>query len=159
REARLRQERQPKPGLQLEERHGPVLGLLAHDPPRRQAEAITVEPEGPLEIIDGEGDEGDAWLHGSSLRCGCSDNPEPRPECGVGGSPGTMIPVGPYGGASPLEGGRTRHGRDRGGLTRRTRSPRNGWGAQVSHPRIQVRRRTSIQEYISIIVRPSSSRI
>src|SRR5439155_13346616 len=48
--------------LQVEERDGAVLELLADDAVGRQSEAVPVEPERPLQIVDAQGEHGDPRL-------------------------------------------------------------------------------------------------
>ena len=63
-EAPPRPERELQARLQLEERDGSVLEFGSDDPLRGQAHAVPVERDGPVEVVDAERDERDAWLHG-----------------------------------------------------------------------------------------------
>ena len=45
-----------------------MLELLAHDPLRGQAETVAVEMHCAFEVVDGQGDQGDAGLHAARLR-------------------------------------------------------------------------------------------
>jgi hypothetical protein len=50
--------------LEIEERYRAVLELGADDALRGEAKAVAVESDGAFQVVDPEGDEGDAWLHG-----------------------------------------------------------------------------------------------
>jgi len=54
REARAGPERQPKSGLKVEEGDGSMLELLPNDPVSLQAEAIPIEANGALQVVDAE---------------------------------------------------------------------------------------------------------
>ena len=58
-----RPERELEAGLQVEEDDSAMLELLADDALRGQAEAVAVEDERPLQVVDAEGNEGDARFH------------------------------------------------------------------------------------------------
>lgn len=51
-------------GLQIKEGDGPMLELPAKDALRWKAQAISIEVHRPLQILDAEGDNRDARLHG-----------------------------------------------------------------------------------------------
>ena len=55
-QARAGPECQPQSGLQLEEGDGPVLELLSDDSLGFQAEAIPIEADGALQVVDAESD-------------------------------------------------------------------------------------------------------
>jgi hypothetical protein len=50
--------------LQVEENDRAVLELLADDALGRQAQAIAIEAERPLQVVDADRDQGDPRLHG-----------------------------------------------------------------------------------------------
>jgi hypothetical protein len=56
RQARAGPECQPQSGLQLEEGDGSVLELLSDDSLGFQAEAIPIEADGALQVVDAESD-------------------------------------------------------------------------------------------------------
>src|SRR5438128_2156246 len=62
-----RPERELQAGLQVEEGDGAVLELLADDALRRQAEAVAVEAQRPLQVVDAQGEHGDPRFHGHWL--------------------------------------------------------------------------------------------
>lgn len=72
REVVTRPDRQFHAGLQVEERHGPVLELAADDPASRQTKPIPVKGHGPFEVVDPEREQRDPGLHGSFLFMLCS---------------------------------------------------------------------------------------
>jgi hypothetical protein len=49
--------------LQSKEGHGPMFELLADYPFRCQAETIVVEAERTLQVVNGDGNDGNAWFH------------------------------------------------------------------------------------------------
>src|SRR6478735_2115898 len=53
--------------LEFEPGDGAEFELLAHDAVGGEAEAVAVEADGPGQIVDAKGDDGDARLHGSSV--------------------------------------------------------------------------------------------
>jgi hypothetical protein len=63
RKARSRPQGQLQTGLHVEEGDRSVRELLTDDAPGGEAEAVAIERERPLEIVDAERDETDARLH------------------------------------------------------------------------------------------------
>ena len=63
RDVLLRPKRELQPRLQVEEDHGAMLEFRADDALRREPQAVAIEAHRALEIVDAEGDEGDARLH------------------------------------------------------------------------------------------------
>ena len=58
-----------QPALQFEERDRAVLELRSDDSFGHEAEAVAIEGDRPFEIVDGQGEDGDARLHdGSATR-------------------------------------------------------------------------------------------
>src|SRR5690606_26183970 len=57
-------EGEPQTRLEIEKGHRAVLELPADDALGREAQSVPVENEGPVEIIDAKGDQGDARSHG-----------------------------------------------------------------------------------------------
>src|SRR5215510_11925090 len=66
-DAPARPEREPYPGLQLDEDHGSIGKLPADDPLGCEAKAAAIEAQGSFQIIDPDGDNGDARLHRVAL--------------------------------------------------------------------------------------------
>src|SRR5690606_37046620 len=64
RDAGARPERQPQPSLQVDEDHRAVLELRSVDAVRGEAEPFAVEVERALQVVDAEGEDGDARQHG-----------------------------------------------------------------------------------------------
>src|SRR5262249_17527824 len=63
REALSRPEGQAQAGLHVEERHGAILELLADDALRFEAETISIEAHGPLQIVYSDSDQRYVCLH------------------------------------------------------------------------------------------------
>src|SRR5690606_25583396 len=68
REAGARPQGKAQARGKVEEGDGPVLELAADDAGRGPAQPVAVEGDGAVEVVDSEGDEGDACLHGGSRR-------------------------------------------------------------------------------------------
>src|SRR5690606_23623884 len=62
-DALARPDREAQPALELEERDGAVLELLADQAAGREAEAVAVEAQRALEVVDAEGEDGQLRLH------------------------------------------------------------------------------------------------
>ena len=66
-DALTRPDREPQKGLQIEEGHGPVLELRADDAFRLEPEAVPIESERLLQIINADGENGDSSLHADPI--------------------------------------------------------------------------------------------
>jgi hypothetical protein len=54
--------------LQLEERDGSMFELSADDSTRGEPEAVAVESESAVQIVDAQRNDGDAWFHMRTTR-------------------------------------------------------------------------------------------
>src|SRR5262245_32117006 len=62
-----RPERKLQPCLEIEERHCPIFELRADDSLRLEAEAVAVEADGPVQVVDAKSDERYPGLHPNAL--------------------------------------------------------------------------------------------